>query len=223
MIFSEEQWNDLFDYRESLEHHGVKGQKHGERRGPPYPLSANQKKYGKAGAKMDDEKKKLASEKAQERREARAEKHAVKAKTRSERRAAAAKARSEHNEEQAKKRAERKAARAEQRRRDILNSPRKLYKHRREFTKAEIDEAMKQFKWEEELSNYSTRKIENGSNFVKHLMNYTTNAIGLYNNAARIINSVTKDPDINLPTIRPASDFYRKKDGKKDDKKDKTN
>lgn len=31
---------------EYLKHHGIKGQKWGERRGPPYPLSAEQKKDG---------------------------------------------------------------------------------------------------------------------------------------------------------------------------------
>lgn len=234
-MFSEEQWNDLSDYKasigfnvtnailktsymENLEHHGVDKQKWGVRRGPPYPLSENQKKYGKAGVAMD-EKKKLALEKDKEQKEIRAKKREEAAKAKAEKKAAEAKAKAEREEEQEKEKAEKKAKKAEIQRQKILRDPSKLYKHRNEFTYAEIQTAMSRFEWESKLSDYSAKKMKRGSDFINSLVNYSSSAINLYNNAARIVNSMTDDKKSQLKVIKPLTEFYISNNKDKDNAK----
>ncbi len=185
-----------------LEHHGIKGQKHGVRRGPPYPLNSAQKSGRSSGSKEEKRK----------RREERAAKKVSRVGERAKQRELKAKEQTKKNVERKKQREELAKAKAEKKRRDILNDPSKLYKHRREYSQEEIQNALKQFEWEQRLSNYSKERLKNGSDFINTTFNYVNNAVNLYNRAASIVNSL--DKDTNLPTIRPASDFYRKLDDK---------
>lgn len=177
-VISEQEWNDLADYRDSLEHYGRKGQKWG------------QHIFGKEKT-GSTRKKRTFSEKTKARRAQRAKD-----------RVARAKARAEKQEVEAKKKAEKAAAKEEKRRKQILNNPTSLYKHRKEFTAEEIQAAMKQFEWEQKLSGYSKDRINNGAEFVNTLVKYSAGAIKLYNNAAKIANAFNDDPKAKkLPIV----------------------
>lgn len=185
MKVSEQYWDDLTDYRDSLEHYGVKGMKWGVR-----------KKYETAGGR----KKRTFSEAVKDRRVQRAKNRVARAKARAEKQALTQ-----------KQKAEKAAALKAKKRQDILNNPTQLYKHRREYSAEEIQAAMRQFEWEKKLSEYSKAQLNNGAEFIKTMVAYTSNAIALYNNAARVANSFSSD--LNIPVIQAP-----KNDGKKDDK-----
>lgn len=174
MLMTEIRWNDLEDYRDALEHYGVPGMKWGVR---------------KQRASTGKRKKRTFSEKVKARRAQRAKN-----------RVARAKARSEKQEAQEKKKAEKQAAEKEKRRKQILSNPTTLYKHRKEFSYEEIQEAMKHFEWEKKLSSYSKDQLNNGAEFIGTLFKGANNAINLYNSAARIVNSVGDSNKI--PIIR---------------------
>lgn len=187
MTLSENTWNDLSDYRDSLEHYGVKGMKWGVR-----------KERKTSGTKR---KKRTFSEKQQARRSQRAKNRVARAKARSEKQAAEAKAK-----------AEKAAAKKEKQRRAILNNPTKLYKHRREFSQREIQQAMQQFDWERRLNSYSREQLTNGAEFINTMFKYTNNSINLYNSAARIVNSFNEDA--NMPYIKQIPGADKKRDKK---------
>lgn len=182
---SEKTWNDLSDYRESLEHYGRKGQRWGEHI------------FGKerTGSKR---KKRTFSEKVKARRKKRAAK-----------RVARAKARAEKQQQEAQKKAAKQQVAKEKKRQAILNNPTSLYKHRREFTADEIQAAMKQFDLEKKLSEYSKNDLKNGAEFINTMFSYVNNSINLYNAAARIANSVSEDS--KLPIIKSTGELTGKK------------
>lgn len=188
---SERTWNDLSDYRESLEHYGVKGQRWGVR-----------KERETSGRKR---KKRTFSEKVQARRKKRAAK-----------RVARAKARAEKEQQEAQKKAAKQQAAKEKKRQAILNNPTSLYKHRREFTADEIQAAMKQFEWEKKLSEYSKSDLKNGAEFINTMFSYVNNGINLYNAAARIANSVSEDS--KLPIIKSTKELEEDKKKKSQNK-----
>lgn len=102
--------------------------------------------------------------------------------------------------EKAKKKAEKDAARKEKKRKAILENPTLLYKHRREFSQAEIQDALKRFEWEKKLSDYSKGRLSNGADYINTVFKYANNAINVYNTAARIARST--DENSNLPIIK---------------------
>ena len=180
----EQTWNDLADYRESLEHYGVKGMRWGHRK--------------ERTTSSTKRKKRTFSEKVQARRKKRAASRVAKAK-----------ARAEKQQQEAQKKAAKQQAAKEKKRQSILNNPTSLYKHRREFTADEIQNAMKQFEWEKKLSEYSKNDLKNGAEFINTMFTYVNNATNLYNSAARIANSVS--PDTNLPIIKTTKELEEEK------------
>lgn len=189
---SEQTWNDLADYRESLEHYGRKGQKWG------------QHIFGKERSGTRRQKRTF-SEKVKARRQKRAKD-----------RVARAKARAEKQQQEAQKKAAKQQAVKEKKRQSILNNPTQLYKHRREFTADEIQAAMKQFEWEKKLSEYSKNDLKNGAEFINTMFSYANNGINLYNTAARIANSISEDS--KLPIIKTTSQILEDKKKKVSDK-----
>lgn len=151
MLVDEKKWDDLSDYRDSLEHYGVQGMKWGVR-----------KQRESSGNKRS------ASPSKKSWRERRAEQKAI----------------------DAKKKAAIAKAKQEQRRKDILNDPKKLYKHRKEYSYDEIRKAIEQFKWERELRSYSESTLKKGSDFANNIFKLMANSINVYNQAARIVNSL---------------------------------
>lgn len=168
----EQKWNDLENYRDSLEHYGRKGMKWYEH---IFGKEQSHAKYSKSSSGSSSNKKATKDAKREEKRQAKAEK----------------------KEADAKKKAEIAAAKKEEERKKILSKPSKLYKHRNEFTYEEIQDALKKFKWEQELSTYAKnqtsdiqRFMDTGAKFVQSMFNITVNSINLYNQAARIMNTV---------------------------------
>lgn len=128
-------------------------------------------------------------------------------------------------EERSKKRAERKTqkealakVKAEKKRKDILNNPSKLYKHRREFSQEEIEKALKQFEWEKKISNYSMDRMKKGADYINNIFLYTNNAINVYNNAARFLNAFKDEDEKPLPYI-PAANTKKKQSNSQSGKK----
>lgn len=97
------------------------------------------------------------------------------------------------------------------RREKILQDPKKLYKHRREFSKEEIDAAMKNFEWEKKLRELSVADVRHGKEMINETVGYVNALIGGYNTAVGISNALY--PENNLPTI--LVNAPKKKDDKK--------
>ena len=78
------------------------------------------------------------------------------------------------------KKAQKIAEKESRRKEKILQSPTKTYKHRREFTKAEMDEALKTFEWESKLSTFARNEFGLGEKYLNMLLKYGTTIVGLY-------------------------------------------
>lgn len=202
MLIEQQKWDDLTSYREALEHHGVKNMRW------YHHIFGKEQKHAKyyRGSSNSSDKKKAVD---------------VKAKAKAEKKAADAKAKAEKKAADDKVKAEKKAAKAEEKRREILKSPTKLYKNRDQFTVDEIKAAIDRFKWESELQNYSKKTMENGANFIKAMNDTLSNGIDLYNSAARIVNTLTTDKK-DKPTMPFVMNMPNKdnKDKNKDSSKE---
>lgn len=81
------------------------------------------------------------------------------------------------------------------RRANILKSPTKLYKHRKEFSDKEIDKALQRYKREQTLRNYSREKLSYGSDIAKRILTYATiptAAYGTYKATKAMVNELIK-------------------------------
>lgn len=123
----------------------------------------------------------------------------------------------------AEKRQAKKAAEEQKRREQILRDPKQLYKYRNQFTREEIDEAMKTFEWEKRLRSYVTDKnessvkaMEQGKRIVQAATGVISGGIGAYNQTARIVNTFKDGKKVPYIEAIPGP----KKDEKKN-KKDK--
>lgn len=183
MIIGEADWNELAEYREALEHTNRKGSHWYQH---IYGKFQKHAKYARGSSGPSGE-----------RTSKRAKKDAD-AKAKAEKKAADEKAKAEKKEADAKAKAEKQAAKKEKERKEILSDPRKLYKHRKEFTYEEIKDAVNRFKQESELRKYSKEILQKGADFIDLMNTYTTNAINLYNTAARIINTIKDDGKSNI-------------------------
>lgn len=121
---------------------------------------------------------------------------------------------------EAKKKAKAEAALAkkkaadEKRRKEILSDPTKLYKYRKNFSQEEINQAIKQFEWEQKLNDLSVKKIEAGKKRVQAIAGTLSSVVGGYNTVASVVNAFADD--INLPKVNMGAE-NKKKDKKKDD------
>lgn len=123
-------------------------------------------------------------------------------------------------EASAAKKAAREEARRKARIEQIKSDPSLLYKHRKEFTREEIDEAMKTFEWEKKLRGYSLSKMDDGAEFVNKLVKTGGNLIAAYNTAARVYNTV--NPEDRVPYVEGVDSNKNKKKKKDKDKEQKS-
>lgn len=180
MIIEEASWNELAEYREALEHVNRKGSRWYQH------IFGKFQRHAKYAAGMSAPSDKKTSKRADD---------DAKAKAKAEKKAADDKEKAEKKEADAKVKAEKK-------RQEILSDPKKLYKHRKEYSYDEIKKALERFKQESELNKYSQETLQRGSNFIKTMNSYANNAINLYNSAARIVNTFRDNGESNyLPFI----------------------
>ena len=134
-----------------LAHHGIDGQKWGQRNGPPYPLLRNAAGQLKA--------------KAQAKRKA-------------------------QTEAKAKKAAEEKVKQHEAMKKYLRENPEKLYKHKNDLTKEEVDEIMKQIEWDRRVKDISAaehqRNMEKMTKGLNTVANVTSDAWRIYNNFVNV-------------------------------------
>lgn len=112
---------------------------------------------------------------------------------------------------EAKKKAASERAKKEAWRKKVLDDPALLYKHRKQFSKSEIDEAMKQFEWENKLRDMSNKRISQGAEKAAKFLAIAGTAVAGYNLAARVINSFSEDEKMKYIKNMPGSDNKDKK------------
>lgn len=109
--------------------------------------------------------------------------------------------------------------RKEKRRKAILDDPGKLYKHRKEFSQEEIDKAMKKFDWENRLKQQSIDRVEKGKKTVNNILGITTSSISMYNQVARIYNTMAKTKGMKpVPYVENPTDDKQNKQNKQSKK-----
>lgn len=145
---------------DELYHHGIKGQVHGVRNGPPYPLSRQKKKSFKNGGNG----KKLVKSLAKKADIAK-ERHKAKAEERAERR------------------------RKKQLERDRKH-PASMWNRRDMYTDEELDKALKRFDLEKRLHDVQVSELKRGKDYLDLLVQYSTTGIKLWNNYAAINNAI---------------------------------
>lgn len=192
MIIEEASWNELAEYREALEQSGVKNMRWYRHIFGKYQDHA---KYAAGRSSPDKKTSKRADDDAKAK--AKAEKKAADAKAKAEKKEADAKAKAEKKEADAKAKAEKEAAEKEKERQKILSDPKKLYKHRKEYSYDEIKKAVDRFKQESELQKYAKETMQKGADYINLVNTYATSAINVYNTAARIINTINDNGKYN--------------------------
>lgn len=158
-------------FEDELEHHGVKGQRWGVIRSPE-----------QLGHKPKAKRKKSASGQSKS--------IAVSAKKKR-----SSKSVKVSRKEQKQKEKEVKA------KEKSMRSPTTMYRNRNkvDFTKEELDEAMKRFERDKKLSDYSRDEISRGQKYWDTAIKYGDNAIKTYNMFAKVYNSFY---DGDLPIIK---------------------
>lgn len=182
-----------------LEHHGVDGQKWGVKHGPPYPLDRNAKRQARKAERAEAAKKK---------KRAKALKKARKTKQKNQE--------AKRKEEGAKKKAEERAVKERNKRETLYKraSPAKLYRNRQIIAnKAEIQDVLDRFDWEQKIQQYSATRLENTAKKAASLIKLMGSGVGGYNIIAGVYNSWFPD-EKPLPHINT---------GKPDNKDNKNN
>lgn len=188
MTVKEYQWDALEEYRDSLEHYGVKGMKWGVR---------------KERDKGTGQRKASANQK-------------LRAKQRMDTLAQRQKQRAARKEEMRARAQAKKAAKEAERHQKNLQNPTKLYKHRREYTQDEINAALKQFEWEKKIQDYSMTELNRGQQYLDTMFKTANSAINLYNTAARLRNTFSPgERPWKYVEAAKNKDDGNKKDGKK--------
>lgn len=84
-------------------------------------------------------------------------------------------------------------AEVQKKRQTILSSPTQLYKHRNEFTKEEIDDAIKRFDVEKKLRDLSSNELNIGKRYLDTLIGYGQSGLKAYDTVAKTYNTFSKD------------------------------
>lgn len=180
----------------SLEHHGVKGQKHGVRHGPPYPLKGND--LSQAVKAWKKRRKQNAVKKEKEKAKKQAAKNEVKQR---------------QEEEKAAERQRKAQAEAQKKKDQYSKSAGSLYKHREMYTKDEVRDALERFKWEEDLRQMSRKELDHNKQVWSSMIGYANNAVTTWNTIARVYNAyASTQGDVKpLPYVPAAGGNDQKK------------
>lgn len=196
------------DYESNyLSHHGILGQKHGQRNGPPYPLDAS---------------KHSAAEKAAGWMKSLKEKHEAKKKTK-QRKAALDKARKAKIE---KAKQAKLAKEYEEKKQEVLRSGKasEVAKYKGQMTNKELSDALNRINWEKQLDDLS--KSETKTNFekidgymskAKKMTDWYDTSKKVYNAIAEIHNTFSEGEKMK---IIGGGNNNNKKKNKNKDKKD---
>lgn len=106
------------------------------------------------------------------------------------------------------------AKKAAQRRAKILKSPTKLLKNKDQFTREEINDAIKDFEMTKRLRELSASELSAGKEYLDVLWKTVNSGSMAYNQAARIYNSFA-DKENKLPYIENIPGGEKKKDKNK--------
>lgn len=206
-----------------LNHSGVLGQKHGERRyqykdGTYTPLGkerrraqyeAQKRAEGKTvGEKSSKSAPKSRVEKSsskresladavkrlsKERKEKKERKEADRKRAEIEREAEIARERKSRLEAEERKSVDEKAKRDAERLEKIMKDPALLLKHANEFPVEKVDEAIRRMRQEQTLREMSTAKMERGLRYLDTVSKYAKSAGTLYNHVAKFYNAFAAD------------------------------
>ena len=178
-----------------LEHHGIEGQKHGVRNGPPYPLKPAISRAVKESAKKEPKQGIIAKYKAN--------------KIAKKRKAAQVEALKKAREEKDRKQQEEKAKADLKKKVTESRDPALLYKHADLFSTDELREMKNRLSVEEEIKKLSPSIVDKGQQFIKKAQttadvlgktaNVLDNGIKTYNNVAKVLNSMC---DTKMPMIK---------------------
>lgn len=181
---------------EFLEHYGIKGQKWGERNyqyedGSLTP--AGRIRYGADPSKNTSIKTQIAIQKNVDKKvqKAQAKKQRAAEKAAREKQKAMKRQAREQKKSAKKAEQERKAReKFEKNKKEILKNPSKVLQNYDRLTKEEINESLYRFDLQKKLANVNRDKINRGADYLNGLMRASTSGILLYNNVARIANSL---------------------------------
>lgn len=101
----------------------------------------------------------------------------------------------------------------------ILNSPRKLKRHYKEFSEEEVKQAIKNFETKQKLKQFTANDIKTGKEVLNNLASSIEAGIKGYNGAAAIYNAFTKSGK-KLPKIETSSQSKKKNKKNNDDDDD---
>lgn len=100
----------------------------------------------------------------------------------------------------------------EKEKQEIIRNPEKLRAHQYEFSRDEVEEALKRFDQDRRLADLSSGRVKRGSDYVNNLASTAGGLIKIYNSTALAYNSLAGG---HLPLIKGEE---KKKDNKKDKK-----
>lgn len=94
-----------------------------------------------------------------------------------------------------------KAKRAAERRAKILKNPTKLLRNRDEFTRSEIEDALRGFDMERRLRELSYSQLEAPKRYLDTIFTTMNSGANAYNTVARYYNTFVADKDKKIPYI----------------------
>ena len=91
---------------------------------------------------------------------------------------------------------------AEERRKKILENPAELRKHLDEFSKEEIDDAIKKFDTSRKLADISKADLQRAEAYFNSIANILSASVRGYNSVASMMNAFIKDAEKKIPGMK---------------------
>lgn len=158
---------------EYLAHHGIKGQRWGVEHGPPYPVKRSSGGKPKTTNVVKSRLRQALANRAEAKKQKQADHEA---------RVAAVKA------ARAQKKAEAEVDAHEKLRREVVNNPKKIYKHKDAFSKEEMAEMIKEINYNRSVEDVRLAEIKRGQEKYNQLQNGLATTAKVLNNVKTIYN-----------------------------------